>query len=146
MPILDFVNEDVGANSLTPQNITQATAGTQVDLSNGEIDTAAYIDFGTVAAGLTSLVVQLEEAVTTGASWTIMGSIAGVAPQASFTTSGSCVRTKIKGLRTQRWGRVNASTAAGTTISVTLCAGIVAQGRFIATSGNQGGYSRSPAT
>lgn len=151
MQILTDISEitNVGGVSIAPQTVTQATAGSSVSMGNAELMTGAVIDFGAISAGLTQLTVQIEEwsgTTLTNGPGAVPGNGATTwqaIPNAVVTVSGTAPGAQtLIGLRTQGWCRLNAVTAAGTTVNALASGRIFGMPR---SSASPSGYSRSPS-
>jgi hypothetical protein len=138
--VIDLVNDVTSVNALAPQALTASTQGSSNDFSNCEISTNAILDVGSFGANSTSLTVQIEESATGTGSWTAIPNMVFTA----VTTSNQ--HQVVRGLRTHRYCRANAITVSGTTPSIEANVEIIAQNKYVAVSGQQGGYSRSPST
>jgi hypothetical protein len=160
MSLIDLVNQCNVTANIMPASYAATTQGQAVDLSNSEIGTHAVIKTGTIGSA-TTIMIQLEEATTTAAAYTaITGSIQigtisanGTVTNVTTTTNTTCVvaftttnqQAVFRGLRTQRYARINAITFTATTTPAIILEGdIIAQYKI---SGSQyAGYSRSPST
>lgn len=134
--LIDLVNEVVGGASFFPEALTAPAAGTALDLSNGEVSTQAILDVGTVSGTTPTLNVQIEES-DDQATWTAI-------PNMTFAqVTAASTRQVVRGLRTKRYARANATAVGGTTPSFTLAVEILAQKKYV---GVGGGYDRSPSS
>lgn len=137
--LIDLFNQALCLNNIPPAVYTATTQGTGADASNAEVSTNMIVNVGAYGNGMTTAVVQCEEATTSSGPWTLIPGMIVTA-----TTSNQCIG--IRGLRTNRWVRSNAITLTGTTVSTGLQAGIFSQYKYSSPTKDLGGASRSPST
>ena len=139
MALIDLINEPQINENILPAVYTGTTQGAATDLSNCEISTGAIVMVGAYSAGNTTTNVQCEESTSTSGPWT---AIAGMV----CTVTASTQLFVLRGQRQHKYARMNAVTVTGTTPSLALSSVLIAQQKYVATAGNQGGYSRSPSS
>jgi len=134
--LIDLLNEVTGGASFFPGAITAAGPGTVLDMSNGEVSTQAILDVGTVSGTTPTLNVQIEES-DDQITWTAIPNM--VFNQVTVANT----RQVLRGLRTKRYARANATAVGGTSPSFTVGVEILAQKQYV---GVGGGFDRSPST
>lgn len=140
--LVDLAGQALGANLIPPSTLTGTTQSSPgVDFSNSEVSINMVVPIGTLANGLTTASVQLEESTTSasGGPWTVI-------PGMIVTATTSNQLLQARGLRTYRYVRANAVTATGTTISVGFSVQAFSQYKYSVPGSDTGGVSRSPST
>jgi hypothetical protein len=137
--LVDLFNQALCLNNIPPAVYTGTTQGAGQDASNAEVTTNLIVNVGAYGNGMTTAVVQAENATTTSGPWTqIPGMIV------TATTSNQILG--VTGIRSYRYVRCNCITATGTTVSVALQAGIFSQYKYSNPLQDTGGVSRSPSS
>lgn len=149
--LVDLINETFNPTLIAPQAVTvtgtvsaSITATTTfVDMSDCHVSTGAIVAMGAVSGTSPSYSLQIEESNGVPDGW-VFTAIPGLQFVSLSTTNGTIVQ---RGLRTKQYIRANVTNQTGSaTPSVTLSLQIVAAKKFVAASGAQAGYSRSPST
>lgn len=140
--LVDLVNDVKSVNVVRPQSVTATgtVVPTSTDFENCEVSTGAIVDVGAVSGTTPSVSVQIEES-DDQSTWT---AIAGLVFSGITTSNQHLVQ---RGLRQKQYVRANVTTISGTaTPTFTMSVEVISQNKYAASSGNQGGYSRSPST
>lgn len=152
--LVDLLNETQRFQALAPAAVTVSATEPSNDMSACMAATACLVDIGVVSGTTPKIGFQLEESATGTTSWVILNG-AVMVNGVELTSQGPCTVTTVttsnqeiafRALRTFEFCRLNVTTTAGTTPSFTMNAKIVAQRKFVAQSGNQGGFSNLPAS
>ncbi len=134
------------AQALAPQVLAASTQGASIALDDCEFSTGAIIDLGTVtAANVTSLVVQIEESTDGSSGW---AAISGMVATVTATTAATNLHQVVRGQRQYKYVRANAITLAATTTTGAFPCSVVviAQRKYMAPAGYQGGVDRYPSS
>lgn len=127
--IIDLVNDAQSSVGLVPQALSTSVQGASIDLSNCELATNMVIIAGvTNSLQVTALTVQFEESTDGSNNWT---AVTGMTLTVTSLGNSRAVQVA-RGLRTQRYGRVNAITLAAvtTTGSFLFAAEVICQKKY----------------